>query len=161
MIHYFNDGAGGFIGIDTSQRVREVPNFLFGKHAATPGDITTIQERIWSPTALTDEVPASEVPDEWITALGLGEDARPRPLRRKRRTSEREEAWPENNPMPEKSFLVPLVPLDEYEAFMADDDNPTDPTDVRFPWETGVGQVVITTVGCVAFVIFGIIVLGF
>jgi len=142
MIHYFSDKSGGFIGVDTSQRVREVPGYLFGRGAYIPGEISNIQERIWNPTDLGTTVPLEDVPDDWVTALGF-EDAPliMRPGRQPRQPREprepREPEWVENNPLPGKSFLVPLVPLDEYYDFMGTGmDTDDGSTDIRFPWET-------------------------
>jgi len=167
MIHYFSDKFDGFIGVDTSQRVREAPSYFFGRGASTPGDISTIQERIWNPINLGTSIPIEEVLDDWLTALGFeNEPVTVRPGRQSRQSREpreprapREPEWVENNPLPGKSFLVPLVPMNEYLDFMATStDRSNDSTDIRFPWEKTHPRTALTMGGCIfLFMILGLL----
>lgn len=169
MIHYFSDKFDGFIGVDTSQRVREVPGYLFGRGARTPGDIATIQERIWNPTDLGTSIPIEEVLDDWLMALGFENEPvivrpgrqlrQPRQPRQSRQSRQpREPEWSEPNPLPGKSFLVPLVPMNEYLDFMATSIDGNDSTDIRFPWEKTHPRTVLTMSGCIVlFMILGLL----
>lgn len=153
MIHYFPDGDG-YIAVDSTQRVRQAPGFLYGRCATQSGDLNTIVERIWSPTQLKGEVPEKNVPDDWVAALGF--EATPAPSQRTKRLRQprQREELPEEgaNLLPGKSYLVPLMPLDEYEAWMNrdcdDEGGKRFITDIGFPWETSGGAVSATMLVC-------------
>ena len=153
-IHYFRDG-GGYIAVDTSQRVQQAPGFLYGRCAARTGDLRTICDRVWSPTALKNEVESDEVPSDWRESLGF-ESTTPvgRSKGRSKGRSRQQPVWDERpNQLPEKSYLVPLMPLAEYEAFL-NRDCEVEPVKHRminmgFPWETSTGSALMTTLVCI------------
>jgi len=159
-IHYFPDGDG-FIAVDSTQRVHQAPGFLFGRCADPAGDLSTIIERIWSPTDLKDEVPEANVPDDWIEALGFGATLTPTPraVRPGRAAKPRKDVWEEGpNLLPGKSYLVPLIPLDEYEEWMNRDCEVVPAkrsymTNLGFPWETSTGAASMTTLVCILFIL--------
>jgi hypothetical protein len=154
MIRYFRH-VNGFLAIDTSMRVQQAPGFLYGKCAEQPGDLTSIIERIWDSTTLENEVSVEDVPKAWLRAFGFNIPPPPdRPTRRPSRVTPPPEEE-EVNPLPGKSYLVPLMPLDEYEAWLThgcDDDVVHRIIDVGFPWETAGG--VVKTIGLAAVILF-------
>jgi hypothetical protein len=146
MIRYFRH-VNGFLAIDTTMRVQQAPGFLYGKCAEQPGDVGTIIERVWDPTTLGAEIPPEDVPTVWLRAFGF---TAPPPLNLPPRLTQ--QPWrgvkppPEEeiNLLPGKSYLVPLMPLDEYEAWMihgCEDDVVHRVIDVGFPWDTAGGAV--------------------
>lgn len=155
-VHYFQDG-NGYLAIDTTQKVRQAPGFLFGRCADPAGNLSTIIERIWSPTDLKDEVPEANVPDDWIKALGFEATLTPtsRAERPRRVAKPHDDTWNEGpNLLPGRSYLVPLMPLDEYEEWMNRDYEGEEPvrrymTNLGFPWETSTGAASMTTLVCI------------
>jgi hypothetical protein len=146
MIRYFRH-VNGFLAIDTTMRVQQAPGFLYGKCAEQPGDLTSIIERIWDSTTLENEVSVEDIPKVWLRAFGFNIPPSDRPTRRPTRRPSRVTPPPEEeevNLLPGKSYLVPLMPLDEYEAWMThscEDDMIRHIIDVGFPWETSGGAV--------------------